>query len=442
MPKLRRDTKDKSMTPYGMRARITLWLFVLRAIVCLVATWTVRSSSAGDWPQILGPHRNGITDDEHLNFDWPGGQPKSLWKRDVGDGVAGVAVAQGRAVLFHRVGSQEVVEAMDSVTGKVIWKAGFPTSFRSEVATAGDGPRCVPVIDGQRVFVFGAGGDVHCLSLFDGKEKWSRRAFKEFNAPDGYFGAGSTPIVEGDKLLLNVGGDRTNAGIVAFDLETGKTAWNATNEQASYSAPIAATIDGVRHVIFATRLNVISIDPDSGAVRFRFPFGQRGPTVNAATPLVIDDNVFVTASYGIGGMLVKVGTRDAKTVWTTQEMSSQYPTAIYKDGHLYGINGRQDVGVASLCCLSFKSGAATWNEKDFGMASLILASGKLLIMKTDGTLVIAEPDPTAFRPLLSAAVLDNASVRNPALALPALANGLFYVRDARTLKCLDLRKQP
>jgi outer membrane protein assembly factor BamB len=407
---------------------------------CAVA-FTAPISRAGDWPQILGPHRNGIADNEQLNFNWPTSGPKTLWQSNVGDGVAGVAVASGRAILFHRIGNQDVVEALEPLTGQVIWKVAFPTTFRSEVATAGNGPRCVPLIHRDRVFVFGATGDLRCLSLADGKEKWVRQTIRDYNASEGYFGAGSTPIVEGTKLLVNVGGDRANAGIVAFDTESGTTIWTATTEQASYSAPIAETIGGTRHVIFATRLNVVSLDPDTGAVRFRFPFGQRGPTVNAATPVVIDDTVFVTASYGIGAVLSRVGDNRAETVWESDKMSSQYPTAIHKDGHLFGINGRQDVGVASLCCLDVATGKPTWEKAGFGMATLILASGKLLIAKTDGSLVVADPDPKAFRVVASAKLLDAQAGGAPALALPALANGLLYVRDSRVLKCIDLRKQ-
>jgi outer membrane protein assembly factor BamB len=395
---------------------------------------------AGDWPQILGPRRNGIADDEHLNLEWPGGKPKTLWQRDVGDGVAGVAVADGRVVLFHRVGNQELVEAMEPLTGKVHWKVGFPTSFRSQVSTAGDGPRCVPVIHRGNVFVFGAAGDLHCLKIADGNERWSRAALKEYKDQEGYFGVGSAPIVEGDKLLVNVGGDRSGAGIVAFDLDTGKTVWKATDEQASYSAPTAATVDGVRHVIFATRLNLVSLDPETGAVRFRFPFGQRGPTVNGATPLVIDGHLFLSASYGIGAVFAKIGKTEAKTIWANDDvMSSQYPTCIYKDGFLYGVHGRQDGPPATLRCFDPKTGKVAWSKNGFGMASLILADGKLLVLKTDGNLVVAEPNSKEFRPLASARVLD-AAPGEPALALPALANGLLYVRDSRTLKCLDLRK--
>jgi outer membrane protein assembly factor BamB len=417
------------------------WCIVRTLLACCFIHLPI-SATAGDWPQILGPHRNGIADDEQLNLDWPGGKPKALWQRDVGDGVAGVAVAEDRVVLFHRVGNQEVVEAMEPISGKVVWSLGFRTDSRPQMSTAGDGPRCVPIIHRGSVYVFGVGGDLRCLSLADGKERWSRAAAKEFQAPEGFFGAGSTPIIEGDKLIVNVGGDRSGAGIVAFDLETGKTVWKATNEQASYAAPTAATVDGVRHVIFATRLNLVSLDPQSGAVRFRFPFGQRGPTVNAATPLVVDRYLFLTASYGIGAVFAKIGKTDAKTLWANNDvMSSQYPTCIYNDGYLYGIHGRQDGPPAALRCFEPKTGKVAWSKEGFGMASLILADGKLIAMKTDGTLVVAEPNPKEFRPLASARVFDNSS-REPALALPALAGGLLYVRDTQTLKCLDLRKRP
>jgi len=417
-----------------------LWC-VSRTLLALSTILLPFAAIAGDWPQILGQHRNGIADDERLNLDWPGGKPKTLWKRDAGDGVAGVAVADGRVVLFHRVGNQELVEAMDPLTGKVLWKVGFPTSFRSQVSTAGDGPRCVPVVHRGSVFVFGAAGDLHCLKLADGNERWSRAALQEYKAQEGYFGVGSTPIVEGDKLIVNVGGDRSGAGVVAFDLETGKTIWKATDEQASYSAPTTATVDGVRHVIFTTRLNLVSLDPDTGNVRFRFPFGQRGPTVNAATPLVIDGHLFLSASYGIGAVFAKIGKTEAKMIWANDEvMSSQYPTCIYKDGFLYGVHGRQDGPPATLRCFDPKTGKVAWSKEDFGMASIILADSKLLVVKVDGTLLVAEANPKELRPLASARVLDNASSRDPALALPALSGGLLYVRDKQSLKCIDLRK--
>ena len=143
-------------------------------------------------------------------------------------------------------------------------------------------------------------------ALDSGEQLWFRNVREDFAAPEGYFGCGGSPIVENDTLLLNVGGEH-GAGIVALNLSDGTTRWKSTDESASYSSPVAATVDNVRHVIFVTRLSVVSIDPLTGGVRFRFPFGTRGPTVNAASPLILGDHVFVSASYGVGAQWARIG---------------------------------------------------------------------------------------------------------------------------------------
>jgi outer membrane protein assembly factor BamB len=291
----------------------------------------------------------------------------------------------------------------------------------------------VPTIAGDAVYTFGASGRLTCVALADGKERWSRDTHEDFGAQDGYFGAGSSPVVEGDKLLVNVGG-RDGAGLVAFDTTTGKTVWKATNDAASYSSPVVATIDGARHAIFVTRLNIISVDPATGKERFREPFGMRGPTVNGANPLMLSDRLFLSASYGIGAKLFDVSGDGAKLQWESNDvMSSQYTTSVPAGEGLIGIDGRQDVGVARLRAFDPLTRKIHWTQEDFGMATLIAADNALVVMKTDGALVLIAPDLTKFRQLAAAQILPGTT-----RALPALADGRLYVRDERTLKCLDL----
>lgn len=389
---------------------------------------------AGDWPQILGPHRNGVAENEKLAASWPAAGPKLAWQKSVGRGLAGVAVAGGKTLLFHRVAEEEVAECLDAQTGKALWKVNFPTRYVSSIAED-DGPRCVPLIGEKHVYLFGAGGGLHCVTLADGKQVWSHDCAEEFGAPEGYFGFGSTPLLEGSKLLVNVGAGRNQAGIVAFDAASGRVAWKSTDELGSYSSPVATTVDGVRHVIFVTRLNCVSLDPDNGQVRFEFPFGARGPTVNAANPLVFDGHLFLTSSYGVGAVFARIGKSEAKIIWKNDDtMSSQYPTPVLVDGLLYGIDGRQDVGTASFRCIDPQNHTILWSQEGFGMAVPILADGKLLLIKTNGEAVLAQPLPKAFQPLARASLL-----KGILRALPALANGLLYVRDESTLKCIDLR---
>jgi outer membrane protein assembly factor BamB len=353
----------------------------------------------------------------------------------VGSGFSGLAVVGNRGVLFHRVGNLLTAEALDTATGKSQWKVTFETNYRGSISPD-DGPRCVPIVEGGRVYLMGPGGELACVTLADGKKVWSRQVYQEFGAPEGYFGAGSSPILEGDKLLLNVGG-RDGAGLVAFSAADGKTVWKATDEAASYSSPTAATIDGTRHVVFVTRLNVVSVDPGQGSVRFQFPFGARGPTVNAANPLILGDHVFVSASYGVGAQWAKIGPRRATTVWESDDvMSSQYTTCVEKDGVLYGIDGRQDLGVARLRAFDPTTGKIHWTEEDFGTGNLILAGDKLLIMKTDGQLVLAKASSERYQPLATAQLLDTT-----VQALPALSDGLLFARDTKTLKCVLVGKR-
>jgi outer membrane protein assembly factor BamB len=391
---------------------------------------------AGDWPQILGPDRNGEAQDEKLAESWPKDGPKVLWTARSGSGFAGPAVAGKRVVLFHRVGDADRIEALDVRNGDSLWKANYVARYRGGV-NPDSGPRCVPVIHDGNVYAFGASGDLHCVSLEDGSKRWTRKLYDDYRGDEGYFGAGSTPIVADGKLLVNVGG-RDQAGLVALALDSGETVWKATDEAASYSSPTLANIDGRECAVFVTRMNVVAIDPANGEEVMRFPFGRSGPTVNAATPLVSGDSLFVTASYGIGARLAKLERGNPKIVWSSDDaMSSQYATAVYRDGYLYGIDGREDVGVAELRCIEAKSGKVAWTSEGFGVAHVILAGDKLLLLKVSGELVLASASPQKFEPLAEAKIAEGIT-----RAMPALSNGRLYVRsnegEAGTLYCLQV----
>jgi outer membrane protein assembly factor BamB len=400
--------------------------------LAIAVTLSCSQLVAGDWPQILGPHRDGKAEHEALAASWPSDGPQVIWQRDVGRGYAGVAVVGNACILFHREGAEAIVERLDADTGKPRWKKSFPTRYESGIAPD-DGPRCTPIIDDDRVYVFGADGDLHALNLADGAVLWSKDLYREFGAPSGYFGAGSTPLLEDGLLFVNVGG-KSGYGLVAIAAATGEVRWHKTDEQASYSSPIATTIDGTRQIVFVTRLNVVSVDPKTGEERFRFPFGMRGPTVNAAMPIVLGKLLFVTANYGVGAKLAAISAGSADVRWEKDEvLSSQYTTPIEHRGFLYGIHGRQDVGVAELRCVEMATGKVCWTEPNFGSANLIGVGDQLLIQKISGELILAKCDPAKFEKLAEAKLFPNGSVVQ---ALPALANGVYFVRDEQTLKAL------
>jgi outer membrane protein assembly factor BamB len=403
----------------------------------LLATIPTTNSLAGDWPQILGPNRDGhAATDETLASSWPEGGPKIAWQRKVGDGFAGMVVSDGTAVLFHRVGARETVEAMNAKTGKVLWSKGYAVDFASGFSPD-QGPRCTPVIHDGRVYTYGVQGRLDCFDLATGKEIWFRKTHAEFKAPEGYFGAGSSPIIEGDLILVNVGAGRAGAGVVAFDRKTGKTVWKALDEMASYSSPAAVTVNGTRHVVFITRMKTVSLDPKTGKVRFEFPFGKRGPTINGSTPVFVDGHVFLTAHYGVGAVFAKMDKTGAKEVWNSDAlMSSQYMTSITHKDSLIGIHGQERVDTSVLRCFDPKTQKVRWSKSGFGYGTLIAADGKMLGLTTTGTLTLFEASEERYSELARADIF-----RSTTRAIPALSGGLLYVRDTGTLKCLDVGRE-
>jgi len=388
--------------------------------------------TAGDWPQILGPDRNCVAQGEHVRRYWGSERPKEIWQRDVGEGLAGVAVAGGRVVLYHRLGDEQVVEAMAVETGEVLWTYRWPTHYVSTISPD-SGPRCVPLIHGDAVYLHGAAGNLVCLALADGSRRWLRDTAADFDVRQGYFGAGSTPLVAGDLLLVNVGG-RKKGGIVAFALADGKTVWQVPDEQASYSSPRLVELEGIKHALFVTRYNFLSLDPITGTVRFRLPFGKRGPTVNAASPVVKKNHVFLSASYGIGSRWVEFDKDHVKVVESWDDlMSSQYSTCVFFGDILFGVDGRQDGPPGSLRCFDPRNGTLLWSKDAMGMATLIRTEETLLVMKTNGELVLVDATPSEYRELARWQLLGGTT-----RALPALAHGRFFVRNEKTLKCFEL----
>lgn len=389
-------------------------------------------AGAQDWPQFLGPARDGRYTGAPLAADWPDGGPRRLWSRPVGAGFAGPVVAGDRLVLFHRVGGAEVVEALDAATGGVLWRYDYPTTYRDDFGFD-EGPRSVPVVHGGRVYTFGAQGRLHAVDLETGAGVWQVDTHARYGVRKGFFGAAGSPLVEDGRVIANVGGRR--GGIVAFDAATGAELWTATTHEASYSSPAAGAFGGRRTALVFTRNGLVGLDPASGEVHFERRWRSRlGASVNAATPLVLGDRVFISASYGAGAALLRVEGGTLAEEWSGDDsMTNHYATAVERGGVLYGYHGRQEYG-PSLRAVDARSGAVRWSEDRFGAGTVTLAGGLLVILRESGELVLAEATPDAFRPLARAAILPGV-VR----AYPALAAGRLYARNADTLVAIDLR---
>ena len=389
---------------------------------------------AQDWPQFLGPTRTGVYAGAPLNESWGPEGPKVIWRKAIGAGFAGPVVVQGRVLVFHRLANQETLDALDARTGTAQWRYAYPTAYRDDFGFD-EGPRAVPVVADGVVYTFGAEGQLHAVDLAKGTRLWSVDTMQRFEVPKGFFGSAGSPLVENGRVLANVGGPK--AGIVAFEAKSGKVLWTATAAGASYSSPAGATINGRRYAVFLTRAGLVGLDPATGQVLFERAWRARmAASVNAATPVVVGDLIFISAQYGPGAGVLRLEGSTLTPLWTSDEaLSNHYATSVHRDGILYGFHGRQEFG-QSFRAVELRTGKVRWSEDRFGAGTVILAGDRLLILRENGELVLAAASPDGFKPVARSKILTG-TVR----AYPALSDGFLFARNVDdTLMAVDLRK--
>ena len=425
-----------------------------------------KDAVAGDWTSFLGPAHNGTSAETRLTRTLP---PPLVWEFPKGTSYTSPAILGDRLVYVHRVGDEEVVECLHAETGASRWQFRYPTSFEDRYGY-NNGPRSSPVIDGNRVYTLGAQGQLHCFEIGTGALVWRRHINAEYKVPQDFFGTATTPLVEDKLLVINVGAPGGPC-VVGLDKVSGREVWRAGKEWGpSYASPVPAIVHGRRRVfVFAGGESdppsggLLSLDPANGAVDFTFPWRSRSyESVNASCPVVFDNKVFISASYRTGGVLLEIRPDFThRQVWTTQEFGLHWNTPIYRNGYLYGFDGRNEPD-ASLACVDVASGKAVWratpewNETvavgsqrreqlvSTYRGSLLAVDGQFLCLGELGHLVWMDLSPKGYKEV-SRAWLFGA---RESWALPVLSRGLLYVvqntRDVVNgagprLLCYDLR---
>jgi len=415
-----------------------------------------------DWPAFLGPTADGKSSETGILTEWPEAGPPLVWHRLLGTSYGIGAVAKGRYYQFDRHGDQARVDCLDAATGEPIWTYGYATDYKDRLGY-NNGPRCSPVIDDGRVYLFGPEGMLHCVAADDGKLLWKVDTAERFGVVQNFFGVGSTPVIEGDLLIAMVGGspaESQNVGryeldrvrpngtaIVAFDKRTGEVRYAIGNELASYTVPRLATIDGRRWGFVFARGGLIGFEPEQGTIDFHLPWRSGlHDSVNAATPVVVGSEVFITETYGPGSILLNVKPGDYDVVWQdppgrNKAMQAHWNTPIYHDGYLYASSGRHKSN-AELRCIEWATGKVEWSQPRLLRASLLYVDGHFVCLSEDGTLRLIEATPAAYREkaavTLRAVPSGDPLLEEPAWAAPILADGLLYVRGADRVVCLRL----
>ena len=436
--------------------------------VCGVACF---ESPGADWPRFLGPTGDGKSSETGLIERWPEAGPSRIWERAVGTGYSAPSIRDAQLVLHHRLGNQEIVEAFDARDGKSLWRQGYPSRFIDPFGY-NNGPRSSPLLTEDRCYTFGAEGKLLCLERRTGRKLWMRDTAADFRIPPAFFGVGSTPVLAAGRLIVMVGG-QPNAGVVAFDPETGKTLWEAVGrdnweglpklgwrgeppvrwreyaQQASYASPVLAQIHDRLHLLCFMRQGLVSLEPKTGRINFSFWFRSTADeSVNAMNPIVQDDKILLSSAYyGIGSVLLQVGEdgRSVTELWRNRVLQIHWSTPILHDGKLYAFSGR-DQSDARFRCVDLISGELLWDRdeswrrtfdppKVFGRGSAIAADGKLFVLGEGGLLGLIRID--ARRPN-ELARFQLPELNYPCWAAPALSDGKLYLRSENRLICLDV----
>jgi outer membrane protein assembly factor BamB len=423
--------------------------------------------AGSDWPAFLGLARTSVSAEKGIIAPWPREGLRVVWQKPVATGYGPPAISRGRLYTFDRYGNQARLTSWRSETGEFLWKFEYPTDY-DDYYGYNNGPRCCPVVDGDRVYLYGAEGMLHCVGAGDGKLIWKVDTKADFGVVQNFFGVGSAPVVEGDLLIVQVGGSPpgsgnypsarqkgNGSGVVAFDKYTGKVKYQVTNELASYAVPVMATIANRRWCFVFARGGLIGMEPTTGKVDFHFDWRARNlESVNASNPVVAGDRVFMSECYGPGSAVLKVKPGGYDVLWTDADkrfqksMQCHWNTPIFHDGYLYGCSGRHTEN-AELRCIELATGKVMWSQPDLTRTSLLMVDGHFVCLAEDGLLLLLKVNPHQYEEvsrwdLRRAGKSGNGDndesglLKPPCWAAPVLAHGLLYVRGGDKLICLEL----
>ncbi|MFO0808908.1 MAG: PQQ-binding-like beta-propeller repeat protein [Gemmataceae bacterium] len=398
---------------------------------------------AADWPQFLGPSRDGVSIEVGLNLDWQAHPPKVLWKVPLGRGFSSVAAVGGRLYTMAERDTRSVAVAFDAATGRELWVRDLAAGY-VDLEVNAVGPRATPTVVDGHLYCLLPRGELFNLRADDGTVVWQVNALaavggSDLHKAEAYFwGLAGSPLVEAGRVIVQPG-HRDGGSVAAFDAATGKLAWKAGDDPPGYCPPIVATLAGRRMLVCGTGVSFLGLDPATGAVLWRHPFGSK-INCNCAIPLVVDGKLFVSSAYRVGCALIEVLPAGdgftTREVWKNREMQNHYATSMVHRGYAYGSHGDKQERLASFRCIEVATGKLQWEEPKLRKCSPILAAGHLIVLGERGTLWLVEANPSRY---VEKGELPGV-LAHKAWAPPALSDGRLYLRDETHLACVDLRK--
>jgi outer membrane protein assembly factor BamB len=390
---------------------------------------------ATDWPQWRGPNRDGMSSESNWVANWPAEGPKKLWERKVGVGYSSMSVSKGRIYTLGNTDDVDTIWCLDAGTGAPIWKYDYPCAAKDP--NGFNGTRCTPTVDGDRVYTMSRHGHLFCLETSTGKVLWAKNAVTDLagleprHGDDGKnegWGFAGSPLIEKDLVLVEAGGTN-GSSVVALNKMNGALAWKNGNDIAGYASFIAFDLDGQRCFTQFSADHLVVRRMKDGSELWRHPW-KTSYGVNAATPIIHNNEIFISSAYGYGCTLLKVSAAGCKEVWRNKNMKNHVNSCVLVNGYLYGFDESE------LKCLDWNTGEVKWSNRNYGKGSLICADGKFIVFGQGGRLGVIQPGPAECKELCSFQALRGENT----WASPVLANGRLYVRNLDTLLALDVKQ--
>jgi outer membrane protein assembly factor BamB len=410
------------------------------AAALFVLTGAPAPFSASEWTRWGGPHADFTCDAGKLAPQWNEGGPPEIWSREIGPGHSGILYDGGTVYTMYRRDDSDVVLAADADTGETVWEHAYAAPpAPGMLHDFGVGPHSTPLIVGNRLFTVGAMTHFNGFDKKTGEVLWSRNLHEDLGVSHLLRGYGSSPIAYEDLVILSVGPDRgaeEPAGLAAFDQKTGEVVWKSEPLSPGYPTPLLVELEGREILVGCLGITRFVLDPATGKTLWKTQVDRQSGSI-ITSPLWIPPNkVFFSAGHGGGSRLFRIDRSEdqaysAEELWYYNKLRIMHGNAVRIDDHVYGSSG--DLGPAYLMAVDLTDGSLAWRARGFAKATLLLAGDRLIILDEDGNLALATATPEKLEVHSRAKVLEKF-----AWTVPTLVGSRLYVRDERTLKCLDL----
>lgn len=410
--------------------RHVITLALAGGLLALSTTAIGQSGASADWPQWRGPDRTGLSKDVGLLPQWPASGPALIWTvSSLGVGYGSMAIKDDRIFVQGSNGRQSIVFALNRADGKGLWSKNLGAASDND---QGPGPRGTPTVDEDRVYILTENGDLACLKV-DGTAVWQRNILKDFGGDNLRWLISESPLIDGNNVIVTPGG--RGAGMVALNKMTGATVWTSKDlsDEAGYSSPIVADIQGVRTYMTLTSSAGVGVRASDGKLMWRYR-RPANPTANITTPIFFDNKVFYTSAYDTGGGLLALTAQNGEVkereIYFTRDLQNHHGGVLLIDGYLYGFNN------SILTCLEWATGRVMWRNRSVGKGSLTFAEGNLYLLSEDNVMGLAEASPTGYREKGRFRIPDQGL---PSWAHPVVSGGKLYIRNQKTLSAYDIK---